>query len=58
MTGYPTHIHAINLDGYQIVVSYYPLGKLDKGPNIGLTAAGRTRETPPQRRKPLTLMIG
>lgn len=30
LTGYPTHINRINLDGYQIVTSY-PLGKLDKG---------------------------
>lgn len=30
LTGYPTHINTINLNGYQIVTSY-PLGKLDKG---------------------------
>jgi hypothetical protein len=30
LTGYPTKINTINLDGYQIVTSY-PLGKLDAG---------------------------
>lgn len=30
LTGYPTHINTINLNGYQIKTSY-PLGKLDKG---------------------------
>ena len=30
LTGYPTKINTINLDGYRIVTSY-PLGKLDAG---------------------------
>jgi hypothetical protein len=41
LTGYPTHINTINLDGYQIETSY-PLGKLDAGSTYLQTYKGNT----------------
>ena len=41
LTGYPTHINQINLDGYKIVTSY-PLGKLDAGSTYLQTYKGDT----------------
>jgi hypothetical protein len=39
LTGYPTHINTINLNGYQIETSY-PLGKLDAGSTYLQTYTG------------------
>ncbi len=41
LTGYPTHINTINLDGYKIETSY-PLGKLDAGSTYLQTYKGDT----------------
>jgi hypothetical protein len=41
LTGYPTHINTVNLDGYQIVTNY-PLGLLDAGSTYLQTYSGDT----------------